>query len=392
MSYPITFTLQIAQDVSDFLKTDETADVELRSQSDSYASTYVVGTHEGSGVYSFVINHSGVYKVYDTSSATALTSFGEIPIGEGGSVLTTGNQTVGGAKTFSATATFSSQSVFTNGLKTNTISENTAATGVTIDGILLKDNKTTSDICSLSEAQTISGLKTFSTLPQSSAVPTAAADLTTKDYVDDTIASVSSVAYQQGTNIRRVIANATQISGKVYTSASLALASISSPTATNRFTVELEEGVSDANYYNIHYVDHADLQDYITITGLSRNGTHVLLGTTSESASETQIVNFENMSIYLSTAISGARTYASMKFVNCNIYVAEDITFNNCILENCFIGQETTGDVTTLAGTTEARFCTFTQAVTLGGGCIMTGSVDAQNTGYTLPSMPSVGS
>ncbi len=390
----ITFTLAVAQvDGSDFVKSDETFDgtpnIYMRNET-SLATTN--GTHLGDGVYSFASIDSGDYTVWSDSGPTQLTKFGTIRIGEAGAVLTTGNQTIGGAKTFSAVATFSSQSVFTNGLKADTIAENTSASGVTIDGILLKDDLTTSNIVNLNGTQTISAVKTFSALPESSVAPTTANQFTNKTYVDSSVASVSAVAYQQGTNVRRVISNATAISGKVYTSAALALASISSPSATNRFIVELENGVSDANYYNIHYVDHADLQDYVTITGLSRNGTHVLLGTTSESASETQIVNFENMSIYLSTAISGARTYASMKFSNCNIYAAEDVTFNNCILDNCFIGQETTSDTTTLAGTTEARFCTFTQAVTLGGGCIMTGSVDAQNTSYTLPSMPSVGS
>ena len=47
--------------------------------------------------------------------------------------LQSGGMTIAGAKTFSSSA------IFSTGLNTDTISENTAATGVTIDGLLIKD-------------------------------------------------------------------------------------------------------------------------------------------------------------------------------------------------------------------------------------------------------------
>jgi len=55
------------------------------------------------------------------------------------SKVTASAQTVTGAVTFSAAATFSLASTFTSGFNTNTISERTAASGVTIDSVRCKD-------------------------------------------------------------------------------------------------------------------------------------------------------------------------------------------------------------------------------------------------------------
>ena len=65
-------------------------------------------------------------------------------------VKLTGDQTIAGVKTFG------------DGIKTDTIDEETAGAGVTVDGINLKDNLDTSNIVSKSGNQTIAGVKTFS--------------------------------------------------------------------------------------------------------------------------------------------------------------------------------------------------------------------------------------
>lgn len=75
---------------------------------------------------------AGDYKLYNNN--TELTAFGIIRIGEPNAVMLTTNQTVGGSKTFS------SQVILSAGAQTDTISEKTAGTGVTIDNILLKDD------------------------------------------------------------------------------------------------------------------------------------------------------------------------------------------------------------------------------------------------------------
>lgn len=52
---------------------------------------------------------------------------------------TTGNTTVGGDLTVNGAATFTKETAFANGIKTDTISENTDGEGVTVDGVVLKD-------------------------------------------------------------------------------------------------------------------------------------------------------------------------------------------------------------------------------------------------------------
>ena len=58
---------------------------------------------------------------------------------------TTGNTTVGGDLTVNGAATFTKETAFANGIKTDTISEKTNDAGVTVDGVVLKDGGITAD-------------------------------------------------------------------------------------------------------------------------------------------------------------------------------------------------------------------------------------------------------
>ena len=57
----------------------------------------------------------------------------------------TGNTTVGGDLTVNGAATFTKETTFANGIKTDTISEKTNDAGVTVDGVVLKDGGITAD-------------------------------------------------------------------------------------------------------------------------------------------------------------------------------------------------------------------------------------------------------
>lgn len=57
----------------------------------------------------------------------------------------TGNTTVGGDLTVNGAATFTKETAFANGIKTDTISEKTNDAGVTVDGVVLKDGGITAD-------------------------------------------------------------------------------------------------------------------------------------------------------------------------------------------------------------------------------------------------------
>ena len=89
----------------------------------SSGGNYVFGT-VGSPIV------AGEYVLYEDETAL---DFGIISIGQSDAVLTSGNQTINGVKTFSG------QPILNAGVQTDTISEKTATNGVSIDGVVLKD-------------------------------------------------------------------------------------------------------------------------------------------------------------------------------------------------------------------------------------------------------------
>ena len=109
-------------------------------------------------------------------------------------ILTTGAQTKAGVLTFSDTP------------KTDAIAESTSGSGVTIDGILLKDDLDTSDILTKSTDQTLTGKKTMAAVVQTvtSYTPDAAATAT----LDLSLGNVHSITMPAG-NITIAISNET---------------------------------------------------------------------------------------------------------------------------------------------------------------------------------------
>jgi len=89
-----------------------------------------------------------------------------------GAVLTSGNQNVAGIKDFS------------DSIKSNTISEHTTNTGVTIDGVLIKDSLDNSNIVTKDGVQTITGIKTYSAIPIMSSLATTGTQAVNKNFVD----------------------------------------------------------------------------------------------------------------------------------------------------------------------------------------------------------------
>ena len=377
-----SITLQVAQDVSDFVKTDETADVELRTAVDSYAAPFSVGTHIGSGVYRFDNVISGVYRLYDTSGATQLTSFGDIIVGQVGAVLITGSQTIAGTKTFSDNGAFSSALSVGTTLNVNTIEELTAGLGVTLEGITFLNGVVYDAIG-------------FNVLPTSSVTPTTATQLTTKSYVDGLVAAVNIAEFQQGDNRRRIIYNGIEESGKVYTTIENAIANIGVPTAGARYYIDLERGqVSESSLYsNVFEVSHSDLSSmtngYCVLRGGTRTGTHLMIGSSGDSASLTlPNLSFENATIYMSTAnISTARTYNGVNFTDCTIYVYENVTFTNCEFWGCKI-YSTTAKTVTLTGTGYCLNTVFSNSVTESGYTGQASYVDSIDTTATMPTAP----
>lgn len=378
----ITLTIAVGSTTgANLWETSETLAATLNLRASPYSSaTYSANSHLGDGVYDFLNVASGEYKLYN--SGTELTKFGIIKVGEDGAVLITGTQTIAGAKTFSDNTTFTSAVSVGTTLQVNTIEEKTASMGVTLEGITFLNG-------------VVYDVMDFSFLPTSSATPTTATQFTTKTYVDGLVAAVNIAEFQQGDNRRRIIYNGIEESGKVYTTIENAIANIGVPTAGARYYIDLERGqVSDGSTYsNVFEVSHSDLSSmtngYCTLRGGTRTGTHLMIGSTGDSASLTlPNLSFENATIYMSTAnISTARTYNGINFTDCTLYIYENVTFTNCEIWNCRI-YSTTAKTVTLTGTGYCLQTVFSNSVTESGYTGQASYVDSVDTTATMPTAP----
>jgi len=108
------------------------------------STTYILSEVGSTGVYNIATVNDGVYKLY--VGGVEQTQFGTFWIGD-------------------------------DAPRFDTIAERTAATGVTIDGILLKDSLNASSIMALTGNQTATGIKTFSSVPKASAAATQTTEL-----------------------------------------------------------------------------------------------------------------------------------------------------------------------------------------------------------------------
>jgi len=194
--YPLNLPLT---DSSGALLTGGLAETDMNLRVSPYTSRAYTQLAQANGVYTFgsigdpII--PGEYKLYRTD--TEITAFGILKIGENNAVTLTGNQTIADVKTFSG------QPVLSAGVKTNTISENTAGSGVTIDGVLIKDSLAGSNIASASDLdalellcadfvnrsagtnQNIYRLLTFLTVPYITGTVTSPFHATNAKYVQD---------------------------------------------------------------------------------------------------------------------------------------------------------------------------------------------------------------
>lgn len=391
----ITFNITVGQ-ISGGAWIPTTGLTQLNLRASPYAvATFTMDAEIGTtGVYRFLNVVSGEYKLYNNTSE--LSNFGIIKVGEDGAVLLTGNQTIAGTKTFS------SQVVLSSGVQTDTISEKTAASGVTIDGILLKDSLDVSSIVAKSGNQTIAGDKTFTgtstlgnvsitgdvTLDTGSTInipdaPTTGNHATNKTYVDAQVASISVIPYQFGDNERYVISNGTVQTNKVYTAIQTAIDSCSSPAIDNIFLIHLKRGDSvSSTADNIFYLSHAELENHVNIIG-SGVMTRLVLGTTG--ASVTKIMTIENCAIWLgANDITTDRVYNSFTFRNCVIYAYKNLTLTNCKIDNCKILQPS-GFGVTLTGSCEISGAYFSQSVNAAAASGLITYTDSLSTSYSMP-------
>jgi len=386
----ITYKLTVGQvDGQGDFAPDSTLGGTINLRLSPYSVAAYTGSLDGAGTgrYAFTNVESGDYKVYNSGSE--LTAFGIIRIGQSDAVLITGAQSLNGIKTFLA------QPVFDVGLKTDTISEETAAAGVTIDGILLKDSLTASGIASLSATQTIAGATTMSNLivpaitGSSSVVnagegdaryirketgvtaqqiysdiifrvlpyliddPThvkhAANRLFVENYCTALLGSMNPSAYQQSGNILRLIPSGVVETDKVYKTIQFALDKAEDLAASDRrMIIEIHgngTGLVEGNY---NMIPSGVAEPYIDLIGMHPSvlmgvgeatyegtaGANIMANMILDNYNENAETDFEN------------RIFYNVKFQNTYGSGTPAFNFTGCIFIGCSITTGFTFDVT----------------------------------------------
>ena len=114
--------------------------------------------------------------------------------------------------------------------------------------ISMKDSPLASDYVTLNTEQTITKLKTFDVLPQSSKIPANDVDLTTKDYVDTQIAGIDTINFAK-LNEANVFGNTVDFTNQVNFNNGVNIGIVSSgglhiQTADNSITINLDDSAT----------------------------------------------------------------------------------------------------------------------------------------------------
>jgi len=378
----ITFALPVAlENVDASLSVDETvSSINLRTG--DYSTVAYNGSLIDHGVYQFTSVEPGEYRVY--SSSTHLSIFGIIKIGEHNAVLITGTQTIAGAKTFS------NQIVLSAGVQTDTISEKTSNTGVTIDGVLIKDSLDVSGIVAKTGAQTIAGLKTFSNDIKTDYIyedtanagvsfpddPTTIGTLVltqmgsniamagwrvtglsdaatssgaaTLGQVEDLINDIEVTPYQESPNVIRLIPGGSEITGKVYTAYANAMQyALAVAGVDRRVCIEVKGmGTAGYNYINISNAGGAYIDDYIHLKGINQDIVLIPPATDNVGVSSLGNTIIENFTMFKDD--SGVNLlFTNIKFKDILFdLTCLSVTFNNCKFVNCEMKVNDDGDNT----------------------------------------------
>jgi len=354
-------------------------------------SVSVSGVEIGStGYYKFDFSlaastYPGNYKLYVNDVEN--TKAGIIQVGE--FVDTYNSQTISGTKTF-ATAPVYSGSTFTS---TNLINLSKAQSTIA-DSLNSMRAYNAATYSSLSGNNFFTGAQDFdqgATVRAPIVVDYADPELesnlnayVTKGYVDAQVNTIAVAPFQESSNNVRVISNGTVETGKVYTNV-YAAASYLTVSSTKPGTVTLMQGNTSTGF---HYISTSGtIRDYITYAGQGVKVTWVIA---DESASLTKSATFKDMSIYFGVnAISGARSYNSMKFENCIIYSYNNTTFTNCEFYNVVMYYASTKQPT-FSGCTLSNSSCNQEVVMSGSSNRIMGFEAATYTGFSMPTDPSL--
>lgn len=353
-----------------------------------FSSNTATGTHIATGSWSFGTVQDGVYELWNATEKIA--SFGRKYISDNepdfANVYTSGKvYTNEIAEYTSASGVTIDGTIIKDGIvKADTITEKTTNAGVTIETVLLKDGKGTfigldTNINTSGSGDTKRPKAVYS---DGYLAATLDAEFVEKKYVDDLYSTLAVSPYQESSQYRRVITDGVTETGKVYTTIASAISSLS-PTSAKRCAVEITStGTSGKILLN-----HSNVTDYVDIIG--KRKFNLILGGTGSTLSKA--MTFKNLNIYMGNYdIVGARTYTNITFEDCDIYSFQNLTFTNCIFKNCMIYQGS-GHTVTFTGSCEIVNTPSTQSylgLTEITGFITISSQHEVLTSYSMPADP----
>lgn len=351
--------------IEDTATVDGTANVKVAVTTGEYylraapfSSNTYTGTHLSKGVWSFGDVNDGIYQLWDGSGQIA--NYGEFYIADNNptfsSLIMNGDIDMVG-----------NDITYADSVQCDTIIEKGTG-GVTIDGVTLKDgagkrlNGTTeadNDVVFKSGTQTIAGNKTLTgTTIMSGTVactgltsvrtltiaagyqgvmsdaPSGVTSLVNKKYVDDQIANLAVIPYQNSANVVRLIPRGTQQTNQVYTTWALAQNNANSFASSSRPMTVMIEGLS-ASGNNIEADNGAipglnTFNSYVSVTSLSQRFAIELTQDESVTVNNCILTN-----LYLRHDDAGQGStpnFNGFVFVNCyiNIVSCSSFTFTNC--------------------------------------------------------------
>lgn len=352
-----------------------------------FSSNTATGTHIATGSWSFGTVQDGVYELWNATEKIA--SFGRKYISDNepdfANVYTSGKvYTNEIAEYTSASGVTIDGTIIKDGIvKADTITEKTTNAGVTIETVLLKDGKGTfigldTNINTSGSGDTKRPKAVYS---DGYLAATLDAEFVEKKYVDDLYSTLAVSPYQESSQYRRVITDGVTETGKVYTTIASAINSLTA-TSLKQCVVEIK-GTGTAGKI---LLSHSALKDYIHIYGAKCF--NLILGGSGATTSKT--MTFKGLTIYLGNYdIVGARTYNGITFDDCTIYSFQDLTLTNCKLKNCMVYQGSGNNITP-TGNTEIINSVFTQSFvseTAITGFIANTTTQAL-TSYSMPADP----
>lgn len=375
------FVINVGYDSGgDVLVKSDITSPNLRYSTDAYATAVYTGVNSGSGRYTFTNVVSGVYRLYDSTSAVA--GLGDIYVGESNVVtLTTAQTGITGAKTFTGAVTLEKPTLGGGGVAIQISEDTSVLTGSKLE--VADAPATATSVARKTETDAITtqltnyylykgaGGSNQAVFPDTTFVnyltsykdPTNLLHVANRKFVESycnaILSGLNPSAYQQSTNIIRVLYSGTQETNKVYTTLGAAITQAESFASSSRIMIVDIQGdgaggevanynllpLSVDSYVNIIQKPNSTIvaaDDTYTADTL---GLNIIQGGIIDNENASANTTFEKW-VFIDVEFTNTDATGTYDFVNCQFF--GDCRYSDCTItmdSNC-VGElrNTTGN------------------------------------------------